>query len=127
MGRAGERIAEMHLQRSGFAVLERNWKQHSGELDLILLKDGVLVFCEVKTRKEKFVEIFPPFAAVDREKQARIIFLARQYRRKYQGYLRRVRAASTRFDVVIVQYRGDLFGAARVRHYTNAFRASALV
>jgi putative endonuclease len=34
-----------------FVVLERNWRCRFGELDLVLLGDGVVVFCEVKARR----------------------------------------------------------------------------
>ena len=34
-----------------FVVLERNWRCRLGELDLVLMRDGVVVFCEVKARR----------------------------------------------------------------------------
>ncbi len=43
-----------------------------GELDLVLYKDGQLVFAEVKTRAGRMLDA--PAAAVDARKQRRLIF-----------------------------------------------------
>jgi putative endonuclease len=48
-GRIGEREAARHLQRSGYRLLERNYRTREGEIDVIALGGGTLVFCEVKT------------------------------------------------------------------------------
>jgi putative endonuclease len=50
LGSTGERLAAEHLERRGFAILERNYRTRWGELDLIAFDGRVLVFCEVKTR-----------------------------------------------------------------------------
>jgi putative endonuclease len=49
-GRAGEDAAADVYRRRGFRVLARNWRCPIGELDLVLERDRLLVFCEVKTR-----------------------------------------------------------------------------
>ncbi len=50
IGRRGEEIAAAHLQRLGFALLERNLRTREGEIDLIAFDGTTLVFAEVKTR-----------------------------------------------------------------------------
>jgi putative endonuclease len=35
----------------GFVVVDRNWRCRFGELDLVLVRDAVVVFCEVKSRR----------------------------------------------------------------------------
>jgi putative endonuclease len=51
LGATGERLAAEHLERRGFAILERNYRTRWGELDLVAFDGRVLVFCEVKTRR----------------------------------------------------------------------------
>jgi putative endonuclease len=49
-GRAGEDAALRVYERRGFAVVARNWRCALGELDLVLVRRDLLVFCEVKAR-----------------------------------------------------------------------------
>lgn len=49
-GRAGEDAALAAYERRGYALVARNWRCALGELDLVLVRRDVLVFCEVKTR-----------------------------------------------------------------------------
>ena len=72
-----------------------------GELDLVLYKDGQLVFAEVKTRTGRMLDA--PAAAVDARKQRRLI-LAAQYYLQHSPYA----DASIRFDVVEVTPAGDV-------------------
>jgi putative endonuclease len=50
-GARGEALASDHLERAGYAVLERNARcGRIGELDIVAADRRCLVFCEVKTR-----------------------------------------------------------------------------
>ena len=51
LGRVGERLAAEHLERRGFAILDRNYRTRWGELDLVAHGADQIVFCEVKTRR----------------------------------------------------------------------------
>jgi putative endonuclease len=51
LGRLGEDLAVAHLDRLGFAVLERNVRTRHGEIDLIAFDGRALVFVEVKTSR----------------------------------------------------------------------------
>jgi len=43
-------LAVSYLQKHGYRVIDRNFKARYGELDIICVKDNVLIFVEVKTR-----------------------------------------------------------------------------
>jgi putative endonuclease len=51
LGRWGEDIAAVHLQREGMQVLARNWRCRAGEIDLVGRDGGTVVICEVKARR----------------------------------------------------------------------------
>ncbi|MEJ1229609.1 MAG: YraN family protein [Galbitalea sp.] len=74
LGRRGEGIAAEHLTASGYRILERNWRCARGEIDIVALKDGEVVFVEVKTRRS--VAFGHPFEAITTQKLARLRRLA---------------------------------------------------
>ena len=50
-GRAGEEAAlRVYLER-GFNLVARNWRCRLGEIDLVVARGDLIVFCEVKTRR----------------------------------------------------------------------------
>ncbi len=53
LGRLGEDLAAAHLERLGFAIVERNARTRYGEIDLIAFDGSALVFAEVKTRRSR--------------------------------------------------------------------------
>ncbi len=70
-GRVGEDAAVRTLVARGYVVLERNARTKRGELDVVALDGDVLVFVEVRSRKD---DAFGGAAAtVDGRKQARVV------------------------------------------------------
>ena len=51
LGQAGERMAEVFLQKQGYRILERNYQTPYGEIDLIAREAREIVFIEVRTRR----------------------------------------------------------------------------
>ena len=50
MGSLGEAFALAFLQGQGLTLVGRNWRNKTGEIDLIMQDQNQLVFVEVKTR-----------------------------------------------------------------------------
>jgi putative endonuclease len=94
-GRQGEELAAAWYSSHGFAVLDRNWRCPTGEVDLVARRGDLLVVCEVKARR---TDAFgPPAAAVGRLKQQRLRRLAAAWLAA-----RDVHGVDVRFDVVAV-------------------------
>jgi putative endonuclease len=94
-GQWGEDLAVRHYLRSGYRVLDRNWRSPTGELDLVLFDGSTYVFSEVKARRT--ADFGPASAAVTVAKQRRIRQLAVEWLRAHD-----VHAHSIRFDVVAI-------------------------
>lgn len=94
-GRWGENLAAAHYCRLGYSVLDRNWRSKTGELDLIVERDGVVVFSEVKARRTD--RYGPAAAAVGPAKQRRIRLLALEWLDEH-----RPQRDDIRFDVVAI-------------------------
>ncbi|HAN77245.1 MAG TPA: endonuclease [Bacteroidales bacterium] len=77
LGEAGEQYAADYLAANGYVIKHRNWRWQKAELDIIALKDNVIVFVEVKTRHKNSPE--RPQDAVTRKKQRLIIKAADAY------------------------------------------------
>ncbi len=55
LAREGEEIAAKYLKKSGYKILDRNFRARNTEIDIVAIKDKTLIFVEVKTRtSEKF-------------------------------------------------------------------------
>ncbi len=94
-GVKGEDIAADYLVKHKYKILERNFKCRFGEIDIVAVNDGFVVFVEVKSRASDKFGL--PREAVTPYKRQRIIGAA-----KYWLYLNKNTGAPTRFDVVEV-------------------------
>jgi putative endonuclease len=99
-GRAGEDAAQRVYERRGYVVVARNWRCAIGELDLVLLRRGLLVFCEVKTRSGP--AFGAGYEAVSWSKRRKIRSLAEVYIQQH-GFAH----AEVRFDVASVWLSGQ--------------------
>jgi putative endonuclease len=77
LGARGEQLAADWYAAHGYTVVARNWRCRDGELDLVVARDGELVFCEVKTRSSDRFGV--PAEAVTPAKQRRLRVLAARY------------------------------------------------
>ncbi len=76
-GKCGEDFAAHYLKLHGYKILERNYKNKIGEIDIIAKRKNTLVFVEVKTRKSN--EFGTPAQAVTYYKKQKIVNTARYY------------------------------------------------
>ena len=95
LGKQGEDRAAQFLVKQGYKLLERNYRTRSGEIDLIALHQGQVVFVEVKTRTSDAYGA--PELAVNLRKQQRMIKAALGYI-KYK----KLHQVPCRFDVVAI-------------------------
>jgi len=112
LGSAGEEAALAAYRARGFELVARNWRCPLGEIDLVLRREGLVVVCEVKTRRG--VDLGGPFEAVDARKQRKLRLLA-------QAFLASVTDEhdAVRFDVASV--RMDASGRPAVELFEEAF------
>lgn len=96
IGSRYEEKAAAFLQNQGFAILERNYRDRYGEVDLVAREGAYLVFVEVKYRSS--LKNGYPEEAVHGRKQQRIRHGARYY--LYQHHYSE--DTPCRFDVVSI-------------------------
>ena len=97
-GTNSEALAANYLKLSGYRILERNYRNRIGEIDIIAKEGPVLVFVEVKARTS--ARFGSPKQAVTSAKQAKISATATAYL-KANGQLQ----TKARFDVVAIDAR----------------------
>lgn len=110
-GRRGEDLAARLLHEKGYELVARNYRMGRGEVDLIVKKDGLLVFVEVKTRTN--LTFGHPEEAVSRRKAALVIQAADNYifATDWRGNIR--------FDIVAVVFSRDR--EPEMAHFEDAF------
>lgn len=109
LGKKGEEKASAYLKQQNYTILERNWKSHPYEIDIICLDktNKELVFVEVKTRRDSDEE--RSFEAFTPKKQRNIIKGAERYITQKQCW-----DTPCRFDLICIN--GDTLN---VEHFSN--------
>ncbi len=95
-GKNWEDIAEAYLRKNGYRILERNFLCKGGELDIVALREGELVFVEVRGLKSS--HFLSPAETISRSKMRRIIRAASVFLTMHA--LKKIN--SIRFDVISV-------------------------
>ena len=99
-GKEGENAAVKFLKKRGYRIIEKNYRNKSGEIDIIAEQDQVLVFIEVKSRADS--EYGDPLEAVTPHKQRKIGQVARGFMTQH-----RIQNRDCRFDVVGIKGKPD--------------------
>ena len=110
LGQQGEDFASSFLAKKGYKILARNQKMGANEIDIIAEDGNFIVFVEVKTRSENYLE--HPTSAVAASKQKSIIKTADQYIHRYKI------DKESRFDIITIIKNNDKF---EIVHIENAF------
>ena len=106
-GNIGESIAENYLLEKGYDILETNYKNKIGEIDLIAKDQNRIVFVEVKARAT--ARFGYPREAVYFRKQQKIKMVANIYLKSHNLF-----GSFTRFDVIEIL-------AGNITHLVAAF------
>lgn len=109
-GKAGEKISRDYLIKNGYKILETNYRNKIGEIDIIALYNEIIVFIEVKSRTN--LNYGYAFEAVNFRKQRKIINTSLLYIRSHK-----LDNFQLRYDIIEVYLTKDL----SVNHIENAF------
>ena len=108
LGKKGEELARKYLKKNGWTILETNWSNPFGEVDIIAKKDGTVAFIEVKTRLSDAYGA--PSEAVQKTRKLKYIKGANYY------FYNKDIDCTVRFDIIEI-YKGE------INHIENAFTA----
>ena len=111
LGKLGEHLARERLEDCGYRILTTNYRCHIGELDIIAKDGDVLVFVEIKTRKNRPLDRVKEI--VTERKQRQISKVALAYMKSHDLW-----ESQARFDVVAV---GLFDGRKEIEIIKNAF------
>lgn len=111
LGLLGEKTAARFLEGRGLRVVARRVRTGRGEIDLVALEGGEVVFVEVKTRQGAAFGL--PEEAVTAHKR-------RQLRAAAETYLAEREMHRRPFRIDVVAVRVDARGGVFVRHIPSA-------
>ncbi|ADZ91581.1 YraN family protein [Marinomonas mediterranea] len=98
-GKVAEHLAAEFLERNGLTVIDRNFHSRYGEIDIICKEGEVVVFVEVKFRKNhtrgKAVESITP------SKLSKILLTAQYWIKRHKHEHSPVRFDAVTFDKII--------------------------
>lgn len=106
-GVTGENKSEELLRKLGYEILERNYRNKTGEIDIIAKHKDTIIFVEVKSRASN--AFGGAVMAVTKSKQQKLIKTAYLYL-QHKGFEK----MNMRFDVIT-------FNGTNLDHIINAF------
>ncbi len=109
-GDRGEEIAVEFLLKDGYNILHKNWRFGRLEMDIVAEKDSLVIFVEVKTRKNELFGL--PEDSVDHLKEKKIAKLAAKYMEEFQI------EKEVRFDIISIILKTDYI---KIKQIKDAF------
>jgi putative endonuclease len=115
LGKKGEELVALWLEQRNFFVQEKNYTIRGGEIDIIASQDNVLVFVEVKLRRNP---AFYLSELITHSKRKKIISTALYY---ISTHTYAQADMIYRFDVALLEYINSDY---QINYIDNAFTAS---
>ena len=113
-GKEAEKQAAKYLENNGYEILERNWRFHKFEIDLIAhdFKNDEIIIVEVKARIDPMVD---PIDSITKKKIRNLVTAADQYLTENDI------EQECRFDIIIIEKKKDNW---IIEHIDDAFFAT---
>ena len=113
LGGWGEDLASDYLLKKGYKILEKNYRNNYGEIDIVAKKKKIIIFIEVKTRSGRSFGL--PEEAVNRTKQGKLIKISEKY------ILDNRIKGNYQIDVIAIE-KDSITKKVNLRHLKNAVR-----
>ncbi|OOM72293.1 hypothetical protein CLPUN_47610 [Clostridium puniceum] len=114
IGNYCEALAKKYLEKNNYHILDCNFRNFLGELDIICLQNKLLIIVEVKGRYNYNYGL--PKESINLSKQKSIIKVTNSY-----IYHKKLMNINIRFDVIEV-YLNSKNTLFKINHITDAFR-----
>jgi putative endonuclease len=120
LGRWGETRAAEYLTSCGYTLLERNVRTPYGEIDLVTLYEGQVVFVEVKTRASH--TLGPPEVSITPTKKTHMVSAGLAYLQSHPDL-----GEDWRIDVIAILRLPGPGGAVteQIEHFENVIISQA--
>ncbi|MFA6677830.1 MAG: YraN family protein [Bacteroidales bacterium] len=99
LGKKAEKLALDFLEKKGFLLLEKNWRNRHQEVDLIMKYNGIIHFIEVRSLRS--TKLHWPKETVLQKKQRNLIKAAQSY--VYKKHI----VNDLCFDIVSISFNHD--------------------
>ncbi|NCT09843.1 MAG: endonuclease [Flavobacteriia bacterium] len=110
LGDKGEQEAIDFLIKKGYTILEKNYRYLKAEVDVIAMKDNMLVAVEVKTRSSAYFG--NPEDFVNKKKIKLLVFAMDNY------VVKRDLDVNVRFDIIAILREKN---QTKIEHFEDAF------
>ena len=120
VGNFGEGVAENYLKNKGYQILDKNYSSRIstgpkiGELDIVVKKNDIISFIEVKTLRQVQGGSFSPEEKVDFGKQRKLVKTAESWLMKKKIPLN----SKWQIDVIAIELNSNQ--KAKINHFENA-------
>lgn len=112
IGQIGEEIAVKYLKKENYYIIERNYKNKFGEIDIIAAKNNYTIFIEVKSRSsENYIDLAQSLykKQIHRLRRAALFYFAEK----------NIHFNSVRFDLIALKLDPKAKKIDKLKHFQN--------